>query len=147
MNDCNYTVRFISNITSGECPDDFWTSRSVSDNVSIADSFTEKIVGGGMMIKVKSGKKMILRSWSLHQKPFNPDRDQQQLSLFLLQPCTGSKLSSMAIYPPYRRSQADHPPQPGRKDIRSRFCSRNTCHLQLLPLVQVHHRNDSSHLA
>jgi len=47
MNDCNYTVRFISNITSGECPDDFWTSRSVSDNVSMTDSFTEKIVGGG----------------------------------------------------------------------------------------------------
>ena len=45
MNDCNYTVRFISNITSGECPDDFWTSRS-SQPISMADSFTEKIVEG-----------------------------------------------------------------------------------------------------
>ena len=33
-------------------------------------------------------KETILRSGSLHQKPFNPDRDQQQLSLFLLQPRT-----------------------------------------------------------
>ena len=159
--DNNRTITYVSDSTSGNYSDYLWTTSRASEVPTPTDTAIENS-GGAMETKIKFGHKKKNRSPShsriglktnstaprnLHQNPRKTHRHQQQLSLFLLQPRTGSKLSSMALYPPYRRSQADHPPQSGRKDIRSCFCSRNTCHLQLLPLVQVHHRNDSSHLA
>ena len=72
---------------------------------------------------------------------------QLQLPLELLQPHPRNQLSAVAPHPPHRRSQTPPDREPPNEDPLCLPVRRHPQTLQLLPLVQSHHRHKRQDLA